>query len=143
MCSACLSDPKNADLRDYTVTVLRNWMGHEPGQTEKVFATLMKERKYTPVQAKTLIHLLYGPTDQQRREPATYEVLIKLLEHSKVAVREVARWHLVRLAPAGKKIGYDAAAPEAQRQKAVEQWRALIPAGQLPPRPEARTSEKK
>jgi len=72
----------------------------------------------------------------------TYEVLIGLLGHSKVAVREVARWHLVRLAPTGKKINFDAAAPEAQRQKAVEEWRALIPAGQLPPRPEVKTPEK-
>ena len=59
--------------------------------------------------------------------------MIALLKHSKLPVRELARWHLVRLAPAGKKIDFDAAAPEADRQKAYEQWRALIPEGQLPP----------
>ena len=50
-------------------------------------------------------------------------------------VRELAHWHLDRLAPAGQKIAYDAAADEAARHKAAEQWRALIPPGQLPPPP--------
>src|SRR5262249_41830027 len=30
----CLADKKNADLRDYAVTVLRNWIGRGPGQVE-------------------------------------------------------------------------------------------------------------
>src|SRR5262249_9129256 len=98
---------------------------------------LLKGRKYTPPQARTFVHLLYGATDQQRREPATYEVLIGLLQHSKLPIREMARWHLVRLAPAGKKIAYDAAAAPGKGQQAYEQWRALIPEGQLPPRVEA------
>jgi len=140
---AALEDPESADTREFTVTVLRNWIGRHPGQVEQLFDRLRNKMKYTPVQAKTLVHLLYGATDQQKKEPATYAVLIALLKHSKLSVRELARWHLVRLVPAGKKIAFDAAAPAAARQKANEQWLALIPEGQLPPRVEARQSEKK
>jgi hypothetical protein len=62
-------------------------------------------------------------------------VLINYLKHSRLPVRELARWHLMRLAPAGGDIVYDAASPAAQREQAFERWRALIPAGKLPPPP--------
>jgi hypothetical protein len=127
-------EDKHADLRDETVTILRNWIGRQPGQVEKLYETLVKDRKYTPVQARGFVHLLYGATESERKDPATYELLIGLLDHSKVALREMARWHLVRLAPAGRDIAFDAAAPPEQRQQAVAQWRALIPEGKLPPK---------
>ena len=71
--------------------------------------------------------------EEEQRQPETYEVLIQCLRHSKLAVRELARWHLARLAPEGKDIHYDAGAPAEERARAYEQWQALIPAGQLPP----------
>jgi hypothetical protein len=58
--------------------------------------------------------------------------LINYLDHSKLAVRQLALWHLVRLVPEGKAIGYDPAAPAAVRQKAIKEWRQLIPEGKLP-----------
>ena len=64
-----------------------------------------------------------------RQEPDTYLVLIHYLDHKNQGVRTLAHWHLVRLAPAGKLIPYDAAAPEADRQAAVRRWQALIPEG--------------
>jgi hypothetical protein len=131
---AGLADPRHADLRDHTVLVLRNWIGRGPGQVEKLNAALRKA-KYSAVQANTVLRLLFGFTEEERAEPATYELLIGYLKHSKLPVRELARWHLFRMAPAGRHIRYDAAAPAAERQRAYDAWRALVPEGKLPPAP--------
>jgi hypothetical protein len=129
-----LGTSKYADARDRCIVVMRNWIGRGPGQVEKLYRFFVDSRKMTPVQTRTAIHLLYGFDDDEQRQPFTYEMLIDLLKHSKMGVREAARWHLVRLVPEGKKIDYDAGAPPEQRQRAIEQWRALVPTGQLPPK---------
>jgi hypothetical protein len=136
-----LGDAKHADARDQAVLVLRHWLGRAPGQSIKLYNCLTKERGYTPIQAKSLIHLLNGIEAAKRTEPSTYEILIHGLNHSKVPMRELARWHLVRLVPDGKVIVYDAGADEAQRQRAIQEWRRLIPEGELPPAPKKKSPE--
>jgi hypothetical protein len=138
---AGLSDPKHADLRDHTVLVLRNWIGRGPGQAEKLHAAL-RDAKYSQAQANTVLRLLFGFTDEERGDPATYELLTSYLKHSKLPVRELARWHLFRLVPAGRDIPYDAAAPAAERQRAFQAWRALVPEGKLPPPTKKKTNGK-
>jgi len=138
-----LASSPYADARDKSIVVLRNWLGRGPDQVEKLYDHLTADKKLTPAQAKTALHLLFGFDEEEQRQPDIYEVLIQCLRHSKLAVRELARWHLVRLAPEGKKIAYDAGAPPEQRERAYEQWRALIPAGQLPPHMRAQPADKK
>jgi hypothetical protein len=128
-----LAASKHADARDRSIVVLRNFIGRGPGQVEKVYDFLRTIRKLNDAQAKTALHLLIGFDDEERMQPVTYEVLIDCLKHSKLAVREAARWHLIRLVPDGKKINYDADAPPEERERAIAEWRALVPAGQLPP----------
>ena len=128
-----LGASKHADARDRSIVVLRNFIGRGPGQIEKVYDFLITTRKLSDAQAKTSLHLLIGFDDEERLQPDTYEVLIDLLKHSKLAVRELARWHLIRLVPDGKKINYDAGASPEERQRGFEEWRALVPVGQLPP----------
>lgn len=130
-----LADPKHADVRDHAVLVLRSWIGRGPGQAEKLYKALLADPNYTAPRAKTLVQLLFGFDDEQRRRPETYGLLIEYLKHSKLPVRELAHWHLVRLAPAGKGIPYDAAGTEGERDRAYQEWRRLIPEGRLPPRP--------
>jgi hypothetical protein len=120
--------------------VLRNWLGRAPGQADKLFAALTRDG-YSRIQAGTLLFLLFGPDAKQLAQPAAYDVLIAMLGSDKLAVRELAHWHLVRLVPAGKDIAYDPAAPAEAREKAQASWRRLIPPGQLPPRP--KTEDKK
>ncbi len=127
-----LSNSRHIDARQRAVLVLRNWLGRAPGQTAKLDAGLRKAG-YTEVQSQNVLQLLYGFTPAQRGEPSTYELLLDDLKGSHPALRVLAHWHLVRLAPAGKSIAYDALAPEADRQVGYEQWRKLIPPGKLPP----------
>ncbi len=90
-----------------------------------------------------MLDLLHSPFDVEK--PATYEALIRFLQHPKPAVRELARWHLVRLAqPAeqGHRVSTPAA-PEEEREKAVRAWKALIPDGTLPKEKKAPEKEAK
>ncbi len=128
-----LIDPKHADLRDHSILVLRHWMGRGRGHLEQLH-DIMKKVGYPEVRARTALQLLVGFDEDQLAQPETYALLLRCLQHSHLPIRELARWHLVRLVPAGREIGYDAAAPEAERQRAAERWQALIPPGRLPPR---------
>lgn len=131
---------QSADARDAAVVVVRHWLGRAPGQTVALYKHLIMQEKYTPAQAKTLLYLLYGIESEKIKQPHTYDVLIGALNHSKVPVRELARWHLVRLVPDGKSIVYDAGAAEGQRLQAIAEWRRLIPEGELPPPPKKKAS---
>lgn len=134
---AALSNRQHKEVRDHAVLTLRHWLGREPGQAKKLYAALVKDRKYSRVHALTIIQLLFGFNHEQAADPRIYQVLIHYLGHSQMAVRELAEWNLVRLAPAGRDIAYNPAAPPAQRQQTMQNWRRLIPAGQLPPRPKS------
>ena len=76
------------------------------------------------------MQLLHSPFD--REAPETFETLIAYLKHRKQGVRELAHWHLVRLAPIGRKIPFDAGGTAEDREKAAAAWRELVPAGTLP-----------
>jgi len=125
-----LADPHSGDVRDAAVLALRMWIGAYAGRDRELFRLLQDHLGYSEPQAETVLDLLHSPFDPDKA--STYEALIRLLQHSKLAVRELARWHLVRLAPAGKGIAYDPAATEEDRDKAVKAWKELIPEGQLP-----------
>ena len=138
-----LADAKHADVRDTAVLVLRNWIGRGPRQLARLYQGLTDHGKMTPNQAKTAIQLLFGFDDDQQEQPATYELLIGYLQHDSLPIRELARWHLVRLVPEGQKFDYDAGASEEQRKEATDKWKALIPEGKLPPNLNSRPNEKK
>ena len=125
-----LGDPRFGDVREAAVLALRTWIGDHAGRDQELFRLLQDHLGYSERQAEAVLDLLHSPFDPE--QPATYEALIRFLQHPKLAVRELALWHLIRLAPAGKDIAFDPAAPEEERDKAVKAWKALIPDGTLP-----------
>lgn len=137
-----MGDVQAHDVRDDVVLVLRHWIGRGPGQDQKLHEALL-QKKYTPVQADTILHLLhsFGPTALAR--PETFETLIHYLQHDKLIIRELAEYHLYRLVPAGKGIAYNPAGTPAQREAAFKEWKKLIPDGQLPSRPKEEKQEEK
>jgi hypothetical protein len=138
-----LADPKHADIRDQAVLVLRNWMGRDAGQVKRLYASMTGKSGFTPGRARTVLQLLFGFDEDQRGDPGTYALLLELLQHKNLAVRQLAHWHLVRLVPAGRDIPNDVAADAAERQRTFARWRALIPEGQLPLRPKAAPADGK
>jgi hypothetical protein len=132
-----LATTKYADTWDYAVRALRHWIGRGPGQDQKLYDGLIKEAKFNELEAETVLQLLHSFSDEQLSRPELYEVLIDFLDHDKLAIRGLAHWHLSRLAPDGRKIGHNPTESKEARQKAVKEWRKLIPPGKLPPPPKA------
>src|SRR5262249_23510683 len=67
--------------------------------------------------------------------PATYAFLISGLKHEKSAVRELAHKYLAYLCPEeAKKIRGEPSIDGARREQLYQDWKKLIPDGQLPPR---------
>jgi hypothetical protein len=67
----------------------------------------------------------------------TYQVLADYLPHEKVAIAELAWWHLRRLALGVKLPEFNAGLPRAAREKVANEVRKLIADGKLPPPPPA------
>jgi hypothetical protein len=128
-----LSEPKRADVRDMAISVVRHWMGRTPGHDEALYKHLTADKKLSARDAKTILQLLYG-ADASELTPEVYEVLALFLRHEQLAIRELARWHLVRLIPEGKDIPYDANGPVEQREQAYKKWKELVMRGQVPPK---------
>jgi hypothetical protein len=129
---ATLSDPAHEATRDAATVALRHWIGLGPGQDMRLYDFLVQSRSYTPNQASLVLQLLHSFGENDLARPATYETLIDYLLHEKLAIRQLAKWHLDRLVPAGRAIAYDPAGSPEARQRAYEQWKKLVPAGKLP-----------
>ncbi len=135
-----LGESKHDEVRKTAVIALRHWIGLRPGRDEKLDDILVRELRYSPAEAAAVMQLLHSPFPAD--QPETYETLIAYLRHRRQAVRELAHWHLVRLAPVGRGIAFDASAPAAVRDKAAQAWKKLIPAGELPMEPKDETKKK-
>ena len=129
---AALSDPAHEDTRDVAIVTLRQWIGRGPGQDMRSYDFLVQSKNYTPNQASLVLQLLHSFGENDLARPVTYETLIEYLLHDKLAIRQLAKWHLDRLVPAGRAIAYNPTAPREARQRAYEQWKKLVPNGKLP-----------
>ncbi len=129
-----LDDAKHPEVRETAVEGLHHWIGRGVEQDQELYKFLTKRLKYPPGQAEIVMSLLHGFSDTELALPQTYEVLIAYLGHKKLPIRELGRWHLYRLAAIGRAIKYDPVGPEADRDKAVKEWKKLLMDGKLPPR---------
>jgi hypothetical protein len=123
---AALSNEKHQDVREQAILALRHWLGRSSGQVKMLQVELMKSGAFTLPQIKTTMSLLFGFDDGDRDHSAAKQLVLVLLDHDKVAIRELAHWQLVRMAPKGREFGYDAAAQIEERQRAVARWRQLL-----------------
>ncbi len=135
-----LGESKNDTIRKTAIVALRHWIGVRASRDEKLYGALTEGLGYTKAEAETIMQLLHSPFNPD--QPETYETLIRYLGHRKQAVRELAHFHLVRLAPIGADIPFDASAPESERARAIAAWKKLIPAGELPKEKEDETKKK-
>jgi hypothetical protein len=133
-----LDTERHADVRLAAIDALQHWIGRGPGQDHGLFRYLVARRKYTEGQAEIVLQLLHGFAPAEQDRPDTYESLIAYLQSRRLPVRALAAWYLERWAPDdAKKIHYDPAGPEKDRDREAEQWRHLLTERKLPPRPPA------
>jgi hypothetical protein len=129
-----LRETKYPDVLDNGIVALRHWIGRGPGQDQILYQRLVEVSKLKPVHAETVMQLLHSFGDDQLARPETYQTLIDYLEHEILPIRALAYWHLVRLVPAGKNISYNPLGTKEEREQAAQEWRKLVPAGQVPER---------
>jgi hypothetical protein len=128
-----LASARNAEQWDFGITIVRHWLGRAAGHDQKLYAILTSASQgYSPANAKTILQLLFGFTAEDLMQPETFEVLIEYLRHEQRAVRNLAAWHLVRLAPQGKAVGFTPNATPEETEATYKAWKKLIPPGTLP-----------
>ena len=93
--------------------------------------------KYRESEAAIIMELLHSPSREQVQTPAFWAYLIDKLRHDKLAIRELAFFHLRHLLgePGGKRSRYNTSDPPDGLQRGYEAWKKLIPEGKLPPLP--------
>jgi hypothetical protein len=128
-----LDSSKDEETRVTAIRALRAWIGRGPGQDLRLYDALVKEKGYSPSQAAVTLQLLHSFGDEDLARPATYEALIDYLGNDKLPIRALANFHLIRLVPAGKGIGFNPAGSAEERQAAIQKWKTIVPAGKLPP----------
>jgi hypothetical protein len=136
-----MQSTKHQEVWDAGVLALHHWIGRCPGQDQKLYDALLEKVKMKPVQAETVMDLLHTYGDDDLAKPETYEMLITYLQSDLLAVRGLAYWHLERLVPEGKKIGYSPLASKDERDKAIHAWQELLPPGKLPAPPKGEGSK--
>jgi hypothetical protein len=130
-----LSDAKHPEVRAFAVDTLRHWIARAPVQDSQL-AKYLRSKDYSPAHTTIVLQLLHSYGADEIDDPLTYDLLISYLRHEKMAIRELAAWHLYRLVRAGQNIAYDPAGSAEEREKAFKAWKALIPNGKLPPEPQ-------
>ena len=96
-------DPVHAPDRDTAIFTLRRWLGRDAQQGLKLYdeknrtGILLENKEYKSKEAQTIFLLLHDFNDDARFNPDTYELLASYLLSDKVAIAELARWHLWRL----------------------------------------------
>jgi hypothetical protein len=132
---AALVNARHQDVWDVGIIALRQWIGRGPGQDQRLYKLLTEKKTIPPREAEAILQLLHGFGDDDLEQPETYNALINYLGSERLSLRELANWHLRRLVPAGRKIDYDPMAPKEKREAGIKEWRRLVPARALPPKP--------
>jgi hypothetical protein len=126
-------DPRHEDLREAAVQELRQWAGRRGDRP--LYDVLTQQKRYTPSQAETIMQMLHGFTEEQLRQPQTWEALIGYVNSDKAPIRALAYWHLWRHYPDGRQAKYNPAGDSKQREVASAAWAKLLETGKLPPKP--------
>jgi hypothetical protein len=127
-----LTEGKPEETRELAIEALRHWLGRGTGKDAELNDYLVGKKKVEPKQAELTIHLLNGFETRQLLQAETYELLIAYVKHPRLAVRELAHWHLTRLVPDGNKITYDPAGTDEEQERAFKEWKKRVPDGKVP-----------
>jgi hypothetical protein len=132
-----LTTDKEREVRWEAKDRLQAWIAYAPDNEYVLYDTL--QPAFDKGEAAMFMQLLRNfPLEQLKdsmQGPGIFQALIGYLgkEQRKIAIRELAYYHLWHLVPEGRNISYSATMPAAQLDQAQLEWRKLIPPGSLPP----------
>jgi hypothetical protein len=128
-----LEDKERPDVRAATIETLRYWTASSRDNDYKLLAALKEH--YSRIESERIVARLHYFPAAALHQPETYGTLIDELQSKRLAIRELAAWHLYQLVPEARKtIPFDAARLDALGQ-ADAAWRALVKSwpGHIPP----------
>jgi hypothetical protein len=128
-----LKDHKDKDVRWEAKEMLLAWISTKVDDEYVLFDTL--QQSYAKGEAEIFMQLLRHFSGQQLQDPNIYQALIGYLGNRKIAIRELAYYHLWHVVPEGRNIPHIQSALEDQVRTEVLQWQKLIPQGTVPPAP--------
>ena len=117
-----LADAPHEESRRAAIDGLRTWL---PMDVKN--GPLLKKQiagVFTEPDADIVYRLLWGYSEKDARDPATSQQLVDWLNHSHIAVRELAFLHVNRLT--GRRDGYRPNLLPSQRAIAVNRWRTYV-----------------
>lgn len=117
-----LADAPHEESRRAAIDGLRTWLAMSP----KNGSLLKKQVRgvFTEPDADVVYRLLWGYSEKDARDPATSSQLVEWLNHSHIAVRELAFMYVHRLT--GRRDGYRPNLLPSQRAIAVNRWRMYV-----------------
>jgi hypothetical protein len=93
--------------------------------------------RYVRGEAQNILEMLFDYSDEDRSNPDTFLFLADKLGSTKVAIAELAYWHLRRMSVPEKLPDFNAGKAISERRRVAEAVRRMVTAGTLPPRPKA------
>ena len=132
----------HAPDRAAAVVALRRWIGRDKDNGLQLYSEakqnglLIDGQHLRQADAKAVFVLLHDFPTKDLRQPATFETLVSRLRDPHLPIRELAYWHLLKLAGGQATPEYNAAWGDDQRNVAADRWRkALTDEGLLPRTP--------
>ena len=116
-----LSSP-HEESRLAAILGLMQWLPLDPENGEKLSTEL--HNRFRSDDADAIGRLLWGFGEQDARNQVVSEELVEWLAHDEIAIRELAFYHVHRLAD--RKFDYRPNDPVAQRTRAVQNWRRHV-----------------
>jgi hypothetical protein len=134
-------NPAHFVERDTAIYCLRRWLSRSAGNHMLFYDSAKKrgiliDKEYRPAEADLLMDLLHDFNEVDVRKAETFDLLIGKLASDRIAIRELAWWHLLHLTTGMKDApAFNAAWPAERRAAAIKDWRKLLDDGKLPPPP--------
>jgi hypothetical protein len=134
------SDPAHVRDRIEAIVGLRRFIGRGTDYARQLYdpdknTGLLIEKSYRPGEAKAVLDLLHDFSTAETREAATYEYLANYLRNEKLAVRQLAFFHLNNLLRGTRLPGfnYDPTGGPEVRQAGYTVLMDAIRNGKVPP----------
>ncbi|MFM7148790.1 MAG: hypothetical protein ACKO23_03010, partial [Gemmataceae bacterium] len=125
--------------RESAFFALQRWVARSAAQSKKLFdpetgTGILPDKKFKKGECQTIIQLLHPLLAEELGKEETYEALAQYLQHRRVAIAEMAFWHLTWLSgPQGLPPGFNAALPQEARERYAARIMEMIEKKQLPP----------
>jgi hypothetical protein len=130
--------------RDTAIFCLRRWLSQGEAQAKRLYdektgtgALVLRPDGapgYARGEAQNILEMLFDFSDEDRSNPDTFLALADKLESKKVAIAELAYWHLRRLSFPEKLPDFNAGKAIGDRKLVAEEVRQMVADRKLPPR---------